>query len=147
MKKAILKPCAISRNAGDNAEFAVCAYENVARVKHDSANYMAASDLSIGERHISVKAARFSLMSGIYSNGRTTVAEILDIFMANTHSNEFVYVTKAFEAYYMNITEFAAFVMTFCTAQRESSKNGGAVKVRCKHETKAMLEYLEAAVA
>ena len=147
MKKIVLNPCAISNNAGDNAEWAVCAYENIARVKHDSSNYMESSDLSIGERHISVKSARFTLMSGRYCGGKTTVAEILDIYTANTHSNEFVYVTKAFEAYYMNIIEFAAFVMAFCTTQKESSKNGGAVKVRCKSETKAMLEYLEAAVA
>ena len=44
----------------------------------------------------------------------------------------------------MNKEEFKRFVYAFCKTERESSKNGGAMKIRCKEETRKMVEWFEA---
>lgn len=43
----------------------------------------------------------------------------------------------------MNIDEFEMFVYAFCGLQTESQKNGGGLKIRCKHESKKMIQWLD----
>ena len=47
----------------------------------------------------------------------------------------------------MSREEYIAFVKEFGTVTKESGKNGGAEKIRLKHETSAMLNYLAERVA
>lgn len=132
---------------GDAKEWAMCSHYGIERSRHDSKNYMVASDLESGEKRISVKSARFTLMSGIYCEGLNTVEEIWDRYEATTHSNLAAYVTEDFEAFEMTMPEFKEFVLTFGSIQKESEKNGGGNKVRCKSESKALLKWLRSRVA
>ena len=50
--------------------------------------------------------------------------------------------SKAGECYEMNLPEFKQFVYAFCHTERESEKNGGAMKIRCRKESKKMLAWL-----
>ena len=47
----------------------------------------------------------------------------------------------------MNINEFEQFVYMFGRTERESEKNGGAMKIRCRKESRKMVEWLNAHVA
>lgn len=132
------------KNNGDRREWAVCAYEGVQRTKHDSIAYDKDSDVNAGERHISIKASKFTLMSGSLCEGRTSFDSIWELYAAKKHSNEWCYMTEDFTAYYMNLNEFKSFVYEFCGVEKESAKNGGAYKIRCKAESKRMLKWLEA---
>ena len=80
----------------------------------------------------SIKSARATVCKG------TDLATYLDTDKAT----EFVYITKDLVAYIMNRTEYTAFVETFGTVTTESAKNGGQSKIRLKHETPALLEWL-----
>jgi len=132
------------KNNGDRREWAVCAYEGVQRVKHDSTAYDKDSDVNAGNRHISIKASKFTLMSGSLCEGRTSFDAIWELYATKKHSNEWCYMTEDFTAYYMNLDEFKSFVYEFCGVEKESAKNGGAYKIRCKAESKKMLQWLEA---
>jgi hypothetical protein len=147
MTSAILNPVSLSRNEGDNKEFSVCAYVGAERTKHDSKDFRTSSDIVVGDRHISVKSSAFTLMSGNMCEGETTFDGIWNVYADNTHSNEFVYVAQNFIAYFMNLAEFKKFVYAFCRVERESEKNGGAMKIRCRKESKKMIEWLNACVA
>lgn len=147
MNAVMLNPTTIAKYFGDTAEWAVCAYERVARAKHDSSDYRSNSDVNVGNRHISVKSSAFTLMSGNMCEGREDFDGIWNLYAENTHSNEFVYVAQDFTAYYMTIDEFEKFVYLFCRTERESEKNGGAMKIRCRKESKKMVEWLNAQVA
>lgn len=132
------------KNAGDAKEWAYCSYRGIERTKHDAKPYNVASDLEINEEKISIKASKFSLMSGKLCNGLTSFDEIWELYETNTHSNKVVYITEDFTAYEMTITEFKTFVYTFCKTEKESEKNGGAIKIRCKTESKKMIEWFQA---
>ena len=132
------------KNAGDAKEWAYCSYRGIERTKHDAKPYNVASDLEINEEKISIKASKFSLMSGKLCNGLTSFDEIWKLYETNTHSNKVVYITEDFTAYEMTITEFKTFVYTFCKTEKESEKNGGAIKIRCKTESKKMIEWFQA---
>lgn len=80
----------------------------------------------------SIKSARATVCKG------TDLATYLDTDKAT----EFVYITKDLIAYIMNKTEYTVFVETFGTVTTESAKNGGQSKIRLKHETPALLEWL-----
>ena len=140
------KPATI-KNEGDAREWALCSYMGIERVKHDTTAYNKASDVDTGDRHISVKASKFSLMSGRLCEGKTEFDAIWNLYADNTHSNEWCYMTADYTAYMMNLEEFKRFVYAFCKVEKESEKNGGACKIRCKSESKAMLRWLEAQVA
>ena len=43
----------------------------------------------------------------------------------------------------MNAVEFREFLEVFCHMERESEKNGGGWKVRCRAESKKMLKWFE----
>ena len=127
----------------DAKEWAVAATYNITRVKHDSKSCATDSDVVAGNKRISVKSARFSLLSASLCVGMTEFDEIWNHFVEIDNANTYAYVTEEFKVYEMNLDEFKAFVYRFCGLDRESSKNGGGVKIRCKHESKAMLQWLE----
>jgi hypothetical protein len=141
-----LAPACVKNN-GDRREFAVCAYVGVERTKHDSAAYDKDSDVNAGDRHISVKASKFSLMSGSKCEGKTEFDAIWNLYSDKCHSNEWCYMTEDFTAYFMNKNEFKQFVYKFCTTQKESKKNGGHTKIRCREESDIMRKWLAAQVA
>lgn len=135
-----------TKNAGDAREWSVCAMLNMPRVKHDSAPYDVASDISCDGMEISVKASGFTLMSGSMCEGLEDFDDIWNLYASRVHSNTFAYVTADFLVYMMNLREFKRFVYAFCRTERESEKNGGAMKIRCRKESKRMLEWLAAEI-
>ena len=73
-----------------------------------------------------------------------TSSDICALYKTTVHSDTFCYVTADYEVFMMNITEFEQFVYEFCTTERESEKNGGAIKIRCRKESKKMITWLHA---
>ena len=136
-----------STNAGIAREHDLCHYFGIERTKHDSSDYKSNSDICLGERHISVKASSFSLMSGSLCGGYDEFEDIWTLYKNNTHSNEFAYITEDYTVYMMNLVEFEQFVHLFCRVERESSKNGGKAKIKMRKETRKTLAWLEQAVA
>ncbi len=132
-----------ARNAGDAREWAMCAAFGIERRKHDAAPYDKASDVSAAGMNISIKASGFSLMAGNLCDGRDTFDGIWELFAERTHSDTFAYVTNDWTAYMMDLSEFGEFVHKFGYIERESQKNGGAAKIRCRKESKKMLAWLE----
>ena len=131
------------KNAGIAIEWGICEHFHIERTAHDHVAYNKGSDVECGDLHMSVKSARFSLISSSLCCGETTFDGIWNVYAENVHSNRFVYGTKDGKAYMMNLDEFKSFVYEFCGLQTESEKNGGGVKIRCGHETKKMLKWLE----
>jgi hypothetical protein len=78
-------------------------------------------------------------------SARATVCKGTDIraYLATDKATEYAYVTKNGIAYIMSRTEYIEFVEVFGTITRESSRNGGAEKIRLKSESTALLTYLE----
>lgn len=135
------------KNNGDRREWAVCAHMGVERCKHDSGAYDKDSDVNVGDMHISVKASGFTLMSGNLCEGLEDFDSIWKLFKSRTHSNVFAYVDEQFTMTLMNIDEFEKFVYAFCKTERESEKNGGAMKIRCRKESQKMRDWLAANAA
>lgn len=133
-----------SKNAGIAREHDLCAYMGIERTIHDSTDYRTSSDICLGERHISVKASAFTLMSGNMCEGEESFEGIWGVYKRNTHSNEWAYITEGYKVYEMNMDEFEQFVRTFAHTERESEKNGGAMKIRLRKESKKMLAWLAA---
>lgn len=77
-------------------------------------------------------------------SARATVCKGMDIraYLATDKATAYAYVTTDGIAYIMTKTEYIAFIEVFGTVTRESTKNGGAEKIRLKHETPALLAYL-----
>ncbi len=85
---------------------------------------------------------------GIYQvkSARATICKGLNIaeHIAKDGAEKYAYVTADFStAYIMTASEYLEFATLFGTVTRESSKNGGAVKVRFKMESKEMRDYLK----
>ena len=112
--------------------------------KFDHIPYDRGSDVNAGRRHISVKSSKFTLMSGSLCEGKTSFDDIWNLYSSKVHSNEWAYITKDGRAFEMNKTEFKQFVYEFCSVEKESAKNGGYCKIRCRRESAKMLEWLEA---
>lgn len=93
----------------------------------------------IPEYCMSVKSARFTLATDLI--GETLEAKV-DNYFERVPSTSWAYVTKSGEAFIMNRTEFRTFLLTFGTMSRMSSRNGGQIAVKGKHEGKEMLEWL-----
>lgn len=86
---------------------------------------------------LQIKSARATVCKG------TNLVEYLE----HDGANRYGYVTKDFECMYeMTKMEYIEFCTMFATVTRESSRNGGAEKLRLKDETRAMLEWLMARV-
>lgn len=128
----------------DRKEWAVCAYTGIERTKHDSSAYDRDSDVNAGDLHISVKSSGFTLMSGSLCEGLDSFDAIWNLYRSKTHSNCFAYVDEDFNLTLMDIDEFEKFVYTFCRVERESEKNGGAMKIRCRKESAKMRAWLAA---
>lgn len=135
---------ATAKNEGIRREWALCAYEGIERTKHDHTPYDKGSDVEVGARHISVKASKFTLMSGSLCEGKTEFSDIWELYATKKHSNEWCYITEDFIGYMMSLDEFKQFVYKFCKVEKESKKNGGYSKIRCKEETAEMRKWLEA---
>lgn len=77
-------------------------------------------------------------------SARATICKGTDIkaYIEQDKATAFIYATKDGQAYVMTIEEYIEFVTVFGTVTRESSKNGGAEKIRLKSESVALLEYL-----
>lgn len=134
------------KNQGDRVEWGVCQYYGVERISHDSGAYDKASDLSVGDMHMSIKSPGFSLMSGKYSNGSKDFDTIWNIYERNTHSNTFAFGFTDGVVYIMNLLQFKQFVYKWCSVGYDSGydKNGNRqYKIRCKHESKKMRAWLE----
>lgn len=134
-------------NAGVLGEWSICAYYGINRTVHDNARYDKDSDVNVGNKHMSVKTARFSLMAGSLCKECSTFDEIWALYEKNVHSNSFVYITKDFTVYEMSLAEFKLFVYLFCGLERESKKNGGYLKIKARSESKKMLGWLAAQAA
>jgi hypothetical protein len=93
----------------------------------------------IPEYMMSVKSARATIASDLI--GETLLDKVNDYF-TRVASVNWAYITKDGWIYIMNMREFREFVMTFATLQRDSTKNGGRMKVRLPHETKKVIEWL-----
>lgn len=136
-----------AKNEGDAREWSVCAFMGVERTKHDSLPYDKGSDCEAGDLHISVKSSAFTLMAGNLCEGRDTFDKIWELYAERVHSNAFAYVTADYTMYLMTLAEFKRFVYEFCKLERESAKNGGALKIRCRKESGKMLKWLAQAAA
>jgi hypothetical protein len=144
MKAYTINHTSTEKNAGIAREHDLCAHKGIERTIHDSTDYRTSSDICLGEHHISVKASGFTLMSGNMCEGETTFEGIWSVYKRNTHSNEWAYVTEDYTVYEMDMGEFERFVRAFCRTERESEKNGGQMKIRCRKESKKMLAWLAA---
>ena len=132
------------KNFGQHAEQTL-AFTLTGKIrKHDKLPYYAGSD--IPEYHMSVKSARFGLMSGNLCEAQDFEG-IVEEFFAKTASTCFAYVTQDMECFVMDANEFRCFVCQFCKIGRESTKNGGRNHVRMGYEKKEVREWLRMAVA
>ena len=78
-------------------------------------------------------------------SARATVCKGTDIraYLATDKATAYIYATLDGVAYTMNEMEYIEFVEMFATVTRESQANGGAVKMRLKAESVALINYLE----
>lgn len=106
---------------------------------HDHVAFDKGSD--IPEFHMSVKSARFSLASANLMHAQDFEGQLREYF-ARVASTVWAYITNDDRAFIMNRAEFEGFVRAFGKMERESSKNGGKMKIRFPQESKAILDYL-----
>lgn len=137
-------PTTTHANAGIAREWSVCRYFGIERQTHDSNAYDKDSDVVANGMNISVKASAFTLMSGSLCEGIEDFEGIWNLYATRVHSDHFAYITADYDCYMMNLKEFGEFVHKFCRTERESEKNGGQVKIRCRKETAKMLGWLKA---
>lgn len=130
-------------NFGSHAEQALAYTLTNEMRQHDKVPYDKGSD--IPEHHMSVKSARFTLMSGNLSTSNTFDGMVNEFF-EKVASTQFAYVTQDMRCFVMDKTEFREFVNLFCTMDRESSAHGGALKVRMKSESQEVLKWLSMGV-
>ena len=142
MKRFTIDPITHA-NAGIAREWALCRHYMVERTAHDHTPYNKGSDLDLGDKHISIKASAFTLMAGSLCHGEETFDGIWAIYEADVHSNCFDYITLDFTVYEMTLDEFKQFVYAFGRLERESSQNGGQIKIKCRKESGKMLRWLE----
>jgi hypothetical protein len=78
-------------------------------------------------------------------SARATVCKGTDIraYLATDKATAYIYATESGIAYVMSRTEYIAFIEVFGTVTTESTKNGGAKKIRLKSESTALLAYLK----
>lgn len=149
MKKVDLRPFANtdSKNNGIAREWAVCRYFGIKRTKHDSKDYKSSSDVElINGRNISVKSPGFSLMNGTLCRGCNTFEGIWRRYYKNCHSNEWAFVTKDWQCYFMDKKEFSKLIHKFGYIAHESSSKGGDMKIRTR-DNKKLIAWLESQVA
>lgn len=145
MLKQIIPAVSICANAGDRAEWDICAYLGHMRHTHDASRFDMASDVDADDFQISVKSGRFSLFSGkiAHEQGLVTKEDHMAYYFEHTHSNLWCYVCKDNTAFFMNANEFAAFVNAFCFLEADSAKNKGYMKLRLGRQNKKYRAWLE----
>lgn len=143
MNSIKLKAIENMSNKGIAKEHALCAFFGINRERHDNTDYRTSSDIIMGERRISVKSSGFTLMNSTLCEDKETLSDIWNVYETNTNANEVAYITNDFTAYFMTIKEFKTFVEMFCRVERDSTKNGGKMKIRCKHESSKMRVWFE----
>lgn len=141
-KMTITAQVSTKKNAGERAEENFDYMLNGSVQGKDSVAYDRGSDVTHEGVGYSVKSGHFTLMSAKLAES-DDMGEQLDLYFARVHSTKFVYITKENDAYVMNAVEFREFLEVFCHMERESSKNGGGWKVRCRAESKKMLNWFE----
>ena len=134
-------------NKGMQREWALCKYYGIERTRHDNVAYDEGSDIELAEHGISVKSAKATLMCGSKCRGCHTFEGIWRRYRRRVHSDQFAYVTSDFEVFMMSLDEFSKFVHKFATLSRESTRNGGDIKIQFLSESKKMREWLEMRVA
>ena len=79
-------------------------------------------------------------------SARATICKGTDIkaHIESDAAQAYIYITAELIAYTMSKSEYFEFTTKFATLTRESPKNGGAVKMRLKSESRVMIEWLEA---
>jgi len=127
------------KKSGDTAQQTANFYHTGRTERHDDRPWYEGSD--IAEIAASVKSNGFSLADGRTNHG-DTLEEKWNDFRTRTASHLFIYVTNDFIGYYMTIEEFEEFVKMWCYVSTESAKNGGLSKIRCKHESQKMRNWL-----
>lgn len=127
----------IYKNNGQHAQY-VADYTLTGQVrKADNIHWACGSD--IPELKMSVKSARATLASDLIGE---TIADKVNDYFNRTASTVWAYVTKDETIYIMDGIEFRQFIMTFATMQKDSTKNGGRMKVRFPHESHKVIEWL-----
>lgn len=116
------------RNHGQNAEQSVRFALTGEIHKADNIRF----DISADVLNFQIKSARATICKG------TDLEKYLDL----DASTAYIYATKQGIAYILNRAEYTAFVKAFGTVTTDSTKNGGAQKIRLGHETQKMLAWL-----
>ena len=117
------------RNSGQRAEQNIRFTLTGKMVKPDNIPATAAGDC-LGYQ---IKSARATICKG------TDIAEHLK----HDAAAAYIYGTLAGTGYIMSRSEYLEFATAFATITRDSEKNGGAIKMRFKSESKALLRWLE----
>lgn len=132
------------KNFGKHAEQAL-AYTLTGEIrKADCVPYNVDSD--IPEYHMSVKSRGFSLMSGNLCRAQDFEG-IVNQYMGEVASKCVAYVAQNMVAYVMDMEEFREFLYLSCGLCRESTRNGGRIKVKMRSESKKVLAWLNERVA
>lgn len=130
MEKISLKNCKrFYKNNGQHAEM-IFKYAMTGKIaKADNTPYTVSGDYG----DIQIKSARATICKGTD----------IDKYLQADTAKRYAYVMNDFSvAYIMNKVEYKQFVSEFGTVTRESSKNGGAEKIRLKQENQKMVEWL-----
>lgn len=134
-------------NRGKNWEISLDNHMGGNRTKGDNLSCAEGADMTWNGLEVSVKSARFTLMSGSLAKDCNGFDEIFARYTEIDKSDVVVYVTNDGDAYMMNHDEFKEFVYRFCGMERESKRNGGYWKIKARSESKAMLNWLGGATA
>jgi len=145
MKKTNIPNVSLKHNAGDRAEENFDFLLNGRISGKNSLGYDRGSDVEHDGVGYSVKSSHFTLAAAGLLKGDDMTAK-LNFYFATVHSSKVAYISKDGNAYIMNMVEFREFLEVFGTLERESEKNGGGLKVRCKAESKKMIDWLEVRV-
>lgn len=116
------------RNHGQDAEQSVRFVLTGEVAKADNLRY----DLGADCLNYQIKSARATVCKGAD----------LESYLDRDASSAYIYATEDGVAYVMSRAEYTEFVKTFGTVTKDSAKNGGAEKIRLKHETPAMRDWL-----
>lgn len=85
---------------------------------------------------IQIKSARATVCKGTNLNE----------YLKNDKAKRYLYITADLQGYIMTKQEFILFCQTFGYITRESQKNGNALKIRLKSESKKLIEWLDSKV-
>lgn len=128
MKKSTLKPLTERMYANNGQHL-----EQVYRFNKSGEIRKADNLKGCDYENVQIKSARATICKGTD----------LKAHIENDVATVYAYITKDLECYEMSKSEYLEFCEKFATVTRESSKNGGAFKMRLKSESKDLLEWLK----